>query len=115
MAKKGPLESLKKRGGDVVGLIIDYLKQETIGPLKDLGRFVAFRTIGSVFLAIGFVLGLVAILRLLQEETAVFHGNWSWVPYLLVAVIAAGMIAIAAWRIVSGPAKRRLPKPGEKS
>jgi hypothetical protein len=113
MAKSKTFDSLKQRGGDVVTLVIDYLKQETIGPLKALGQFVAFGTIGSVFLGIGFVLLLVSLLRLLQEETAVFHGNLSWIPYLIIAVVAAGAVALAAWRVVSGPAKRRLPKPGE--
>jgi hypothetical protein len=93
----------------VLDLVISYLKQETVSPLKALGRFVAYGTIGSVFLGIGLVLLLVGLLRVLQEETAVFHGNLSWIPYLIVALAAAVVVALAAWRIVSGPARRRLP------
>jgi uncharacterized membrane protein len=112
MARPKTFDALKRKGGDVVGLIVDYLKQETVGPLKSLGRFVAFGTVGSIFLGIGFILLLVSLLRLLQEETAVFHGNLSWIPYLIVAVVGVVIIVLAAWRVVSGPAKRRLPKPG---
>ena len=32
---------------------------------------------------------LVALLRLLQEETGAFDGNLSWIPYLIVTVVAA--------------------------
>jgi hypothetical protein len=115
MAKRRVLDSFKQRGSDVAGLILDYFKQETLGPLSALGRFVAYGTIGSLFLGTGFIMLLVALLRLLQEETAVFHGNLSWVPYLIVAVVAMAGIALAAWRVVSGPARRRLPKPEERS
>ena len=53
MAKRSKgLSALRDRSGDVVNLIISYLKQETLGPLKSLGRFVAYGAIGSVFLGI---------------------------------------------------------------
>lgn len=106
--RKG-FSGLKNQSKGVLDLVISYLKQETVSPLKALGRFVAYGTIGSVFLGIGLVLLLVGLLRVLQEETAVFHGNLSWIPYLIVALAAAVVVALAAWRIVSGPARRRLP------
>ena len=112
MAKRLTFQGLKSEGTGVVNLIVDYLKQETIGPLKSLGRFVAYGTIGSTFLAGGLVLLLVAVLRALQEETGAFDGNLSWIPYLIVAILAVMIVTIAAWRNVAGPAKRRLPKPG---
>jgi len=106
--KKG-LSGLKEQGRGVVDLVTAYVKQETVGPLKSLGRFVVYGSLGSFFLGIGLILLLTAVLRALQEETAVFHGNLSWVPYVIVAVLALIVIVLAAWRIASGPAKRRLP------
>ena len=101
---------LKSQGNEVVSLVIAYLKQETVGPLKDLGRFTAFGTVGSVFIGGGLVLLLVGLLRGLQKFSF-FQGNLDWIPYLIVAIVAVGVVALAAWRISSGPARRRLPKP----
>ena len=77
-------------------LVVAYARQETIEPLKGLGRFVAFGVGGSLLVGIGVVLLLLAGLRALQEEaTSTFDGNWSWAPYLIVLVVS-GIIALIA-------------------
>jgi hypothetical protein len=77
-------------------LVLSYAKQETLDPLKRLGRFAKFGVIGSVLLAIGFVLLAMAGLRALQEETVPhWQGSWSWVPYLITlagSVVVAGLL-----------------------
>jgi len=93
---------------EIKGLIIKYVKEETIAPLKDLGRFVAWGALGSLFVGFGAVLMLLAVLRFFQEQFRVFDGTLSWIPYLIVAVLAIGVLGLTAWRIVSGSAKRRL-------
>jgi len=51
---------------------------------------------------------MVGILRLLQGETgSVFGGNLSWVPYMIVAVVAIVFAGFAAWRIPRREARRR--------
>jgi hypothetical protein len=104
---KGP----KKSGGDArreaISLVIAYVKQETLDPLKGLARFVLFGIAGSVAIALGTVMLLVAALRVLQTETGAFHGNLSWLPYVIVIALAGVVIALSAWRIVAGPAARR--------
>jgi predicted cobalt transporter CbtA len=103
----------KKASGDArreaVALVVAYVKQETLDPLKQMLRFVLFGVVGSVAIAIGTVLLLVAALRVLQTETGAFHGNLSWLPYLVVVVLALAVIALSAWRITAGPAARRIP------
>jgi hypothetical protein len=94
---------------DALALVVAYVKQETVEPLKALLRFVLFGTLGSFAIALGTVLLLVAALRILQGETGAFHGNLSWLPYLIVSALAAGVIALAVWRITAGPAARRVP------
>jgi hypothetical protein len=95
-------------GGDLVELVVDYAKQETLGPLRGLGRFVAFGVVGSIFLAVGTGVLLLAALRALQGETGTtFAGNLSWLPYLITAAGAVLVAALAAWRVVTGPARRR--------
>ncbi|MHB8319055.1 MAG: hypothetical protein ACYDEP_07500 [Acidimicrobiales bacterium] len=104
-------KGLRESGGDAFELVVAYLKQETLGPLKELGRFLVFGIVGSIAIAVGLVLMLVGVLRLLQGETgSALNGNWSWVPYLAVVVIALVLIAVAGWRVARGPARRRLPE-----
>ncbi|MDA8358741.1 MAG: hypothetical protein M0Z95_21165 [Actinomycetota bacterium] len=97
-------------GTDAIHLVTAYFKQETIGPLKGLGRFVTYGIVGSLSLGIGLVLLAVGLLRLLQGETgSTFAGHLSWAPYAIVAVAGMVGIAAAAWRVGKGPAARRRP------
>jgi uncharacterized membrane protein len=78
-------------------MIVAYFKQETIEPLKALGRFVAYGVAGAVCLAIGLTLWVIAVLRALQSETGShLTRHLSWAPYfitLVAAVVTAGLIA----------------------
>lgn len=84
-------------------MVIDYVKQETLDPLKGLGRFVLFGVAGSVALAIGLVILSVAFLRVLQTETgSTFSGNWSWAPYLICTVVVVAVAAVAVKAVSRG-------------
>ena len=97
------LAGLKSSGGEAVQLVIDYVKQETLTPLKGLGRYIVFGVSGSVALAIGLVILSVAFLRFLQGETgSTFQGNWSWAPYLICTVVVVGVAAIAVRAVSRG-------------
>jgi hypothetical protein len=101
---------LRHAGDDAFQLTVDYLKQETVDPLRGLGRFLYMGIAGAFFLAFGILLILLGILRLLQTETGTaLTGNWSWVPYAVVVVLGLGIIALAVWRITAGPAQERMP------
>lgn len=108
-AIKAGAAKVREAGADSFELTVDYVKQETVDPLKALGRFLAFGAVGAFTMGLGVLFGLVAVLRLLQEETGAFHGNLSWIPYLIVVVVGVAVLALAAWRVVSGPARRRRP------
>lgn len=73
-------------------LVVTYTKQETLDPLRDLARWVAFGVAGSLLMGIGVVFLTLAGLRAIQESTGdTFDGNWTWVPYLIVtAALLAG-------------------------
>ncbi len=94
---------LTEAGRDFIRLVIDYVKQETLEPLQSLGRFLLFGLIASMAITAGVFLLLLALLRALQTETSAFTGNLSWLPYLIVAVAAIGVMGLAAWRITKGP------------
>lgn len=108
---------VRKSGSDAVQLVIEYIKQETLTPLKGLGRYLFFGIVGSVMLCAGVVLLLVALLRALQEHTGgYFSGTLTWAPYVIVGGGAVLVMGAAGWRIVRGPAtRRRRPPAGKKS
>jgi hypothetical protein len=87
-------------------LLIAYAKQETIDPLKGLGRYVAFGIAGALLLGTGITFLAVGALRALQgdHDGPHFTGNWSWAPYAIV-VIGALAIAAASWFV--GTRKRK--------
>jgi hypothetical protein len=102
---------LRHAGDDAFQLTVDYLKQETIEPLRGLGRFLYMGIAGSFFLAFGILVILIGVLRLLQTETGTaLKGDWSWVPYAVVIVLGLMVIGVAVWRITAGPGRQRLPE-----
>ena len=106
--RSGRGAGLTAAGGDFFHLVIDYAKQETLGPLKSLGRFLVFGLVGSIAITAGSVLLLLAVLRALQTETgSSFTGHLSWLPYLIVAAVAIAVMGLAAWRITKGPGAKK--------
>jgi hypothetical protein len=102
--------SVQRNLNEVKALSQKYVVEQTIEPLKKLGRYAAFGCLGSLFVGLGSLFGLVGVLRLLQDETTAFTGDLSWLPYLAVVGLALVEIGLVLWAITSGPAKRRLPK-----
>ncbi len=96
---------------EIKQLALRYIKEETIKPLKDLGRFVAWGALGSLLVGFGYLFLLFGALRFLQEQFKVLDGTLSWIPYLIVVALAAIIVGLTVWRIVSGTAKRRLKDP----
>ena len=76
-------------------LVIDYAKQETVDPLRSLGRYLGYGIAGSLLLAVGGLFFTVGLLRLLQTETGgTFDGGWSFVPYLFVLLFSVVVLAL---------------------
>jgi hypothetical protein len=81
-------------------LLIAYAKQETVDPLRNLGRYVGFGLAGIALLTLGTFMLSLSLLRVLQTMTGdVFDGFWSWVPYVIVVVVLGAVIALAVSRI----------------
>jgi hypothetical protein len=90
---------------ELVDLVIAYAKQETVEPLKGLGKNAAYGLGGAVLLGIGGVFCSVAVLRALQTETDFFEEhNLTWLPYLIVIVVLA-VLATVGWMGL-GPGKK---------
>lgn len=93
-------KSLPAHVSELWELVVAYLKQETVAPIKNLGRFVAWGALGSLCLCIGLPLLVLATLRAVQAETGTaLTGNWNWVPYLAAAALSAVFAGLAAWGI----------------
>lgn len=93
-------KSIPEIGTELYELARAYAVQETIDPLRGLGRFLSFGVLGALLLGAGTSLLLLGGLRALQTETgSTFQGNWSWAPYLIVTVGGLVLIALALLRI----------------
>ena len=100
-------KSIPTLASEVLDLVRAYAKQETIEPLKGIGRWLAFGVSGSLLLGTGLLLLAVGALRALQTETGdTFEGNWSWAPYLIVLAGCAVVIALVGSRIGKKAKKR---------
>jgi hypothetical protein len=100
-ARDDSAKSIPQVASELWELSTAYAKQQTIDPLKGLGRFVGFGVGGAILFALGSILLLLAALRALQTETGTtFTGNLSWAPYLIIAGAAGLLIALVVWRIV---------------
>ncbi len=89
-------ESVPTEAKELVDLVVGYAKQETLDPLKRLGKNVAFGVAGAVLVGTGTLFLALSALRALQTETDTFEDNLSWVPYLIVAVVLV-VIAGVSW------------------
>ena len=67
---------------ELVSTLRAYVKQETIGPLKGLGRYLAFGLAGTTTFGIGGLFLVLASIRILQSSTETFQGKRSFIPYL---------------------------------
>lgn len=91
----------KSQVSEFIELLGGYIKQETIGPIFRLGRYVLFGVAGSILVLFGVVLLVVGFLRLLQTETGTtFTGHLSWLPYVISAVAGLLVFVIAVMGII---------------
>jgi hypothetical protein len=94
-------ESVPTEAKELVDLVVGYAKQETLDPLKRLGKSVAFGVVGAVLVGTGTLFLALSALRALQSETDTFEGDFSWAPHLIVAVLLVVMTGVS-WAVL-GP------------
>lgn len=108
MPESKPPDSIPSQVSDLIATTKAYAIQETVGPLKGVGRFIAFGLAGATVGGLGLMLLLLAGLRALQTETdTTFTGNLSWIPYLIVLLAVVAILIFVASRI----GKHELAKP----
>lgn len=103
MAKPNPLEGAQ----EMQQLLTQYAKQETMEPLKQLGRYLGFGVAGALLMFLGVSFVGLATLRLLQTFDGFSGASWaSLVPYLL--SIAVLVVALALIFMSLSRAKRKV-------
>ena len=93
-------KSMPEVATELWGLTKDYARQETVEPIKGVGRYLGYGAGGAILGGLGVILLMLAGLRALQTETGdALDGNLSWLPYLIVLVVAGALAAAAVSRI----------------
>jgi hypothetical protein len=99
-------------------LVVAYAKQETVEPLKGIGRYAGFGIAGGLLLGIGYIFIAIGALRLLKgwgpPDARHFEGNMSWAPYAIVVVgsfLIAGLVWMARGKRTTKSSARSASKP----
>jgi Putative Actinobacterial Holin-X, holin superfamily III len=88
-------------------LVVAYARQETLDPLKGMGRYIGLGIAGAVLIGSGIAFLAIGALRALQTETGDTFDDWmSFLPYLIVVV---GLLILAGIAWMAG--SRRKAKP----
>jgi hypothetical protein len=92
---------------ELVGLVVAYVRQQTIVPIKSIGRYLLFGIAGALFMAVGGGLLALAALRLIQAETGNhLRGSLTWVPYAGGLIVTGVGAALSVTRIGKGSARK---------
>jgi hypothetical protein len=96
--------------GEVVDLVKTYAKQETLGPLKGAGKWLAFGAAGAALLGLGLSLVTLGVLRLVQAEwDRAARGSLSWLAYLIALVVCVAFLVLALTRINKDSLEKETP------
>lgn len=92
---------------DVVDGVKAYALQETVGPVRGAGRWVAVGILGALALGLGVIFFALAVLRMTQDlGGAALDGSWSFVPYG-VTVVVLGVVTTVTLSRVSRPSLQK--------
>jgi hypothetical protein len=97
---RAPRSGLGEQVSDVIETVKAYALQETVDPIRVMGRFLLAGLLGAAFIGLGCLLMVMALLRFIQSRhVGAFHGTWSFVPYLIALVPCVAGIVLAFSRI----------------
>jgi hypothetical protein len=86
--------------GEVIEYVRDYALQETVEPLKGVGRWIGVGAGAAASLGLGLFLLMLGLLRLIQSEwEGIAEGGTSWIPYAIVLIVTALLILVTMLRI----------------
>ena len=104
--QKPGADDLGSLARDIGTMLVEYVKQETLDPIKGLGRFVLFGLGAMLVIGIGLVLLLLGGVRLLQDEAgSTFDGHLKFLPYVF-ALIVCAVVAGGAVKAISSSGRK---------
>ena len=114
-ATKPPRKNNDASLGEVIEFVKIYAKQETLGPLKGAGSWMAYGAAGAFALGIGLLIMMLGVLRLLQSEIGWASGGaWSWGAYGITLVVTLVLLLLTVLRIKKAYLNKE-PLPKKKS
>lgn len=90
MANPNPMEGAQ----EIQSMLVAYAKQETIEPLKTLGKFLAWGVVGALLVFLGALFIGIGVLRLLQTETSDWFAGGNFASTLPYVITIASLILI---------------------
>ena len=86
--------------GEVIDYVKTYAEQQTVGPLKGAGRWLAYGAAAAFTLGLGLVFLLLGVLRLVQAEwDRSATGLLSWLAYLITLLLTVLLLLVTISRI----------------
>lgn len=114
-ATKPPRKKDDASLGEVIEFVKTYAKQETLGPLKGAGSWLAYGAAGAFALGLGLLLMMLGLLRLVQTEVdRTATGALSWLAYLIVFAVTIVLLILTMLRIKKAYLNKE-PLPKKKS
>ena len=99
-AEKQKAAEEEAKVGDIVDYVKAYAKQETLGPLKGAGRWLAYGAAAAFCMGLGLLLVLLGLLRVLQVEVdRTATGSLSWLAYTITLVVTVILLVLTLMRI----------------
>lgn len=89
-----------KDDGEIFDLVVAYARQETVEPLRGVGRWILWGIASMVLVSLGIVLFALGILRAVQDLAGHgLDGTWSFVPYLIGAAFSSIVVIVALTQV----------------
>ncbi len=108
MSKPNPLDGAQ----EIQQMLVSYAKQETVEPLKHLGRYLGLGLAGSFMMFLGTMFIGLGALRFAQTIEVFTGSSWaSTLPYLItmgVLILFMGLIFLALSRAKKKVARQRI-------
>jgi hypothetical protein len=90
-----PTKSLQDTLRELWELLQAYARQETVGPLKNLGRQIGYGLAGSVLVAFGVFFVVLGVMRGLETHTPPLIGSFFLDHTWLIYLVAVAMLSLA--------------------